>query len=658
MARLYFLLFNFLAFFLGNRCLAQPVPESLAYKLEHAVNDSIRTRILLDIGEAMEETSPGKSMVYYKQALSESIRIKNNWLLLSSYNDVGLCYSELNDMDSAILSLRQSVGVARQLNDTVKMAKILANIGNMFLTQKDRITAIDYYVQSARLWEACSDQRSLGILYSNINELMNQLEEYNKALEYGVKALALARKNGDDYSTITALVNLSGTYVYLGRYEEGYSQLEKALPIAKRNGSLTQLATIYQDLGGYYFSKKDYPASLENYLESYRYERQIGDSSGLSTTYTVLAEVYYELRQDKKARQFAGQAERLAVKIGSRADLKDIYKIRAKIEQQAGNYKLAAAYFLGTIILADSLFKTGASEKVADAEAKYQNEKKSLSIVRLEKDKEIQSLSLKEKSTLNLLLLVAVAILLVTGFMVYLNIRHRSLLAKNEAELHQQHILALEKDRQLVAVGSILKGQEEERSRLAKDLHDGLGGLLSGVKFSLINMKDNLMITHDNMTVFERSLDMLDTSIKELRRVAHNMMPEMLAKFGLDESLKEYCNTINAAKLFHVKYQSLGMAVRLERSSEIVIYRIIQELLNNILKHAAATEVMVQLIREEGRFNVIVEDNGKGFDKDLLPANRGSGLTSIRSRVDYLKGQLDIHSEPGKGTLVTIEFNI
>ena len=171
-------------------------------------------------------------------------------------------------------------------------------------------------------------------------------------------------------------------------------------------------------------------------------------------------------------------------------------------------------------------------------------------------------------------------------------------------------------------------------------------------------MKDNLVITPENMTVFERSLDMIDTSIKELRRVAHNMMPEMLTKFGLDEALKEYCNTINATQLLAVKYQSLGMDIRVDKSTEIIIYRIIQELLNNVMKHAVATEVMVQLIKGDGRFSIMVEDNGKGFDTALLKSSKGAGLTSIRSRVDYLKGRLDIHSEQGKGTLVNIEFNI
>jgi len=248
--------------------------------------------------------------------------------------------------------------------------------------------------------------------------------------------------------------------------------------------------------------------------------------------------------------------------------------------------------------------------------------------------------------------------LLIGAFLGYRIFRNRQLLAKQQDELQQQQIRELQKDKQLIAVDAMLKGQEEERSRLAKDLHDGLGGLLSGVKFSLSNMKDNLIVTPDNMAVFERSLDMLDTSIKELRRVAHNMMPEMLSKFGLDEALREYCNTVNTTGIVTIKYQSVGMENRLEKPTEIIIYRIIQELLNNILKHAVASEALVQLIRENDRLNIVVEDNGKGFDKAIIEESKGAGWASIRSRVEYLKGQLDIHSQPEKGTLVNMEFKV
>jgi two-component system, NarL family, sensor kinase len=644
--------------FAANNLQAQNIPDSLLQKLATSSNDSVKGITLLEIGESIEQTTPGKSMDYYTQALATGQRIKNNRVILSSYTDLGICYVNLNKMDSAIMTFEQGIPFARLLKDTVREARTLANIGNAYLHKKERATAIEYYLRSARIWETCSDQQYLATLYANINALLDEQKEHTRALEFGNKAIALAQKLGDEYSLLSGLVNLSTTYSHLGQHEKEYELLEQALPLAKKNENLDQIATTYHNMGDYFFKRKNFSSALEKYLESYSYVKQMGNEYHLCTISTALAQVYNKLNQNSKALEYIMQAEKLAAEVGTRTDLKEIYKTRAEIEQQEGNYKLASEYFSKTLIVSDSLFKTETSEKVAEVEAQYQNEKKQKEIQQLEKDKQIQSLSIKQKSTLNYILIGSLVALLIVGFLGYRNFRHRQQLAKQQDELQQQLIRELEKDKQLVAVDSMLKGQEEERSRLAKDLHDGLGGLLSGVKFSLSNMKDNLIITPDNMTVFERSLDMLDTSIKELRRVAHNMMPELLTKFGLDEALKEYCNSINATNLLTVKYQSIGMDSRIDKSSEIIVYRIIQELLNNIVKHAAATEAMVQLIKDDSRLSVIVEDNGKGFDTGLLKINKGAGLTNIQSRVDYLKGQLDIHSEQGKGTLVNIEFNI
>lgn len=647
-----------LQLFAGRRLDAQDIPDSLWKKLATASSDSAKGIILLEIGESIEQTTPEKSMDYYRKALALGQRIKNNRVILSSYTDLGICYINLNKMDSAILTLEKGIPFARLLKDTVREARTLANMGNAYLHKKDRATAIEYYLKAARIWEACSNQQYLAILYSNTSALLDEQKEHTLAVEFGNKAVALAQKTGDTYSEVVALVNLSTTYSYLGQHEREYELLEQALPLAKKNEDLDQIATTYHNMGDYFFKQEKFSLALEKYLESLSYVKQMGNKYHLCEISTVLALAYHKLNRDDKALQYILQAEQLADEVGVRTKLKEIYLTRAEIEQKAGNYKVASEYFSKTLTVSDSLFKTETSEKVAEAEAKYQNEKKQQEIVKLEKDTQIKSLTIKQKSTLNYFLIASFAALLLVGFLIYRYLRHRNLLAKQQDELQQQRIRELEKDRQLVAVDSMLKGQEEERSRLAKDLHDGLGGLLSGVKFSLTNMKDNLFITPENMTVFERSLDMIDTSIKELRRVAHNMMPEMLTKFGLDEALREYCNTINATKLLSVKYQSHGMEERLEKSTEIIVYRIIQELLNNSMKHAAATDAFVQLIREANRFNIVVEDNGKGFDATLSENNKGSGFANIRSRVEYLKGRVEIHSEPGKGTLVNVEFNL
>jgi two-component system, NarL family, sensor kinase len=637
---------------------AQNIPDSLIQRLNTAPNDSVKARTLLDIGETIEAEYTEKSLNYYYQALALSEKIRNNILRISSWNDVGVCYIELNKMDSAIWAFEKSLVITRLMHESTREAKVLVNIGNVYMHKKDRIQALEYYLKSARIWEVAADQNRLPGLYANITMLFNEQGEYEKAIEYGNRGFSLAEKVGDEYSSVNVLLNLSGAYFGLGQFDKAIGLLHNALPLAKKGKDIEQLSTVYDELGSYYFQSKQYSAALSNYLESYRYTQKLANPFHLCEISYKLAKTYDQLGEPGRALQYINESEKLANEVGARANLNDIYRTRAEIEQKAGNDKLASVYYSKALILGDSLFKASTSQKVAEIEAQYQNEKKQNEIAQLERDRLVQALSLKQKSTLNYILTGLIAALLLAGFLGYRNLRHRHLLAKQQDILQQQQIRELEKDKQLVAVDSMLKGQEEERSRLAKDLHDGLGGLLSGVKFSLSNMKDNLVITPDNMTVFERSLDMIDTSIRELRRVAHNMMPEMLTKFGLDEALREYCITINSTKLLTVKYQSVGMGSRLDNSIEIIIYRIVQELLNNTMKHAGATEAFVQLIREGNRLNVVVEDNGKGFDVLRQENQTGAGLVNVRSRVDYLKGQLEIHSEPGRGTLVNIELNI
>ena len=422
---------------------AQTIPDSLVNKLNQTTNDSVKAITLLEMGEAIEETTPGNSMDLYKQALLLSKQIKNNRLVLFSYMDIGVCYINLNKMDSAVIALEQAIFVARLLNDTVRVARVLANIGNVYLHKKDRVKAIEYYLQSARLWETCGDQNYLPVLYSNINSLLDEQKEHNKALEYGNKAVALAQKIGDQYSEVNGLVNLSSTYGYLEQHKKEYELLEKALPLAKKNKDLDQIATVYHNMGDYYFKRKIFSSALEKYLESYSYVKQMGNRYHLCTISTELAQVYCKLNQNGKGLQYILQAEKLAGEVGARTDLKEIYKTRAEIEQQAGNYKLAGEYFSKALILSDSLFKAETSEKVAEVEAIYQNEKKQQAITQLEKDKQIQSLTIKEKSTLNYFLIAAVTILLITGFLAYLNIRHHHLRSEEHtSELQSPSIIA------------------------------------------------------------------------------------------------------------------------------------------------------------------------------------------------------------------------
>ena len=170
-------------------------------------------------------------------------------------------------------------------------------------------------------------------------------------------------------------------------------------------------------------------------------------------------------------------------------------------------------------------------------------------------------------------------------------------------------------------------------------------------------MKENFVITPENNAAFEKSMSMLDKSISELRRVAHNMMPEALTKFGLDTALKDFCNSVDQSGALQLTYQSFGLeGSPISEVAATGVYRIIQELVNNILKHAHASTALVQLIRNSEVLSITVEDNGIGFDEAILQNSDGMGYLNLKNRVAFMKGSLDIQSGKGKGTSVNIEI--
>ncbi len=171
-------------------------------------------------------------------------------------------------------------------------------------------------------------------------------------------------------------------------------------------------------------------------------------------------------------------------------------------------------------------------------------------------------------------------------------------------------------------------------------------------------MKGNLIITSDTAQAFERSIDMMETCIKEMRRVAYNMMPEVLVESGLNIALKDYCNNINQSGALNLNYHSIGIDdSNIDQTTSIAIYRIVQELINNTIKHAAAKKAIVQVSQSEDLLTLTVEDDGIGFDPVILQRVKGIGWLNIQSRIDFLKGTLDVQSGEGKGTSVHIELN-
>ncbi|HMP95268.1 MAG TPA: histidine kinase, partial [Phnomibacter sp.] len=281
---------------------------------------------------------------------------------------------------------------------------------------------------------------------------------------------------------------------------------------------------------------------------------------------------------------------------------KNILRQLALSYAASNNYNQAYQTAMQLSSFADSVVILQNHNRLLLNDARFELGKKETRIHSLEQETQAKSETIKRQNLLNGLLMGGAVLLTIILLLVYRTYRQRQL-------LQQQKIQQLETEKQLLATESLMQGEEKERTRLAKDLHDSLGGMLSGIKYSFQHIKGNLVLTPDNQQAFERGIDMLDKSIQELRRVAHNMMPEGLVRFGLDTALADYCHQMQATAAVDILYQGYGtQGWQIPTGNALQIFRIVQELINNSMKHAQATQIIVQLIKSDDHLNLTVED--------------------------------------------------
>ena len=514
--------------------------------------------------------------------------------------------------------------------------------------------AIQLYLLAMADWEKTTlpeKYHGMAVITSSIGGVYMNLGNLDKVLEYDKKGLALMKMSETldrvslERDVATIYMYISDDYLKLDKRDTAEIYLDSIkIAVEKINEPgvwykyLARKALLLSKAG-----KND--EALGFYKRALNYAEQSGNKSAQANIKKNIGDKLILLNRLAEGRIYLDAAWEQADSLKQISSKAGFYLSYLNLESKSGNYKKAFEYSELLRKLNDSLNNKEMIGKVAEIEKKYDTEKKQNQII-------LQQAEIKQKSSLNYLLGGAAAATLLLSFIGYRNY-------SNKKKVQQLRITELETEKQLSATEAVLKGEEQERTRLAKDLHDGLGGMLSGIKYSFNNMKENLILTPDTAQAFSRSMDMLDNSIKEMRRVAHNMMPESLLRYGLDKTLQDYTAEINKSGIVNVAYQSMGMENKtVDNTTAITIYRIVQELLNNVTKHAGAKQVLVQLLAQGNKLVVNVEDDGKGFNTEILKRVEGIGWKNIQSRVEFLKGTLDVQSSDGKGTAVNMEFNI
>ena len=628
---------------------------------KESLSDSMRMETLLQLGWDVAFYNSDSARMYLYQCIQLAEKNKDNVKIGSGYAYIGSSFFKTDDYDSALYYYE--IAEKYFIKDTSLGARknVIVNrmsMGTVALQQGNHERAINYYLQVIdNLTNSVSrDWANLLTAYANTGLVYNDLKQYNKALFYHKEAFNISEKHPEELKKRAQVIMfVAMDYLNLKNLDSSLSYLNKAEIIIKEINENYFYSIYYGLQGRYYNDIKNYIAAIHSSKEALLHAKKANQKFQKANALQQLGISYFGLNNFSESILNFLPALSLYREISDKTRELFTLKYLAKANTNINNYAEASKFYQQYISLGDSLQQAETKKKINEIENKYQAEKKQQAIIVLEKNNQLQKAELRQKNTFNTSLIAGCVLLLLIAGLSYKNFTNKNRLLQQKEMLHRQKIIELEKERKLDAVQSVMKGQEEERSRLAKDLHDGVGGLLSGVKLSMSTMKGNVFLSEENALSFNNVISQLDQSIAELRRVSHNMMPEALIKYGLKEALENYCENLNLSGNINVKLQAYGMEQRMDQNTEIIIYRIIQELLNNIIKHAEAKNVLIQFIRKEDKFTLTVEDDGKGFNVKDLENKTGAGLANIKARTEYLNGTIDIVSKKGEGTSVTIE---
>lgn len=580
--------------------------------------------------------------------------------LARAYFNLGSVYTNLHQHDSAFYYTSLAKNEALKQKDTFLLVHCYSNFAMQYRYQSDYEKSLEYAIKGAQIAEHSSDSAIIKIippLYWSIGAALKAQRHFSKTIEYNKKALTYTNYLDEQRYRILLLLEITDAYLKLDQVEQAGPYMAMAV---KENDLFNNIILDIQtrNTQGFYYNKlgrKD--LALKAYLHSYQLCDGSRNNDLKSNVANNIAITYLDQKQYSKAQLFAEEANAISVHSKQYIIAATSFDILKRIAYTNENYKLALRYAVQYKNYSDSALNETTQKQIVSLERKFETKKKEKEIADLTIANTSKELAVANRNRWLLGGGLSAVLLLVVLGSLYRNSQHKRLLAKKENALHLEQIKFLERQQQIVSLQSMVNGQETERTRIAKDLHDGLGGLFSTIKMYFNTLKHEQPGLKDE-TLFEKSHELIDTASEEVRRIAHNLMPEGLMKLGLIPALRDMCANISAGKLLQVKLQSYGMEARMNASTEIMLYRILQELLNNIIKHAQATKVIVQFNREADRLTVTVEDNGHGFDLKQTDKNKHTGLESIKSRVDFLNGTISIDSEAEVGTTILMEFLI
>ncbi|NOX85779.1 MAG: tetratricopeptide repeat protein [Chlorobi bacterium] len=584
-------------------------------------NDTILANAELNLGWVLQQTGRNdSSLYYYRDALNTYRSIADTAGMAGAYNYLAVYYKFSGDYDKGLENALHANYIYRKSDNLERYVNSLIQLGNIYEKLNDNDTALACYENAYRL--SIENDLARYIVSSSVNIAVIHYKRGKKL------------KENNELLKAEEEFNLTKTYY------------QKAIDFDEKIQNKSMLTLLYSNFSLLYRRMGDDSAAMESAKKAIRIAEEINDVGARLRALNNLGICYKKLEDYPKAEACYLEGLALAKKLNHLEELGKITNNLANIYELQGDYRKALEYSRQETAFKDSLF----NEKKQKLVEKHKTDYEILHLKDLNRMKELDKQRIRAERNVMIWISVFVVVTLM-GLLLFFRMRAR----KNRI-IAEHRIQKLEDEKKLMAAQAVLVGQEKERERIAQELHDGIGVLLStaSIHFSSVESKTD----KETGEMLKKANKLLKEASKEVRQISHNMMPGVLSKFGLKEAVEDLFEEVEEAGIIEVEQEIVYGDERLHENMEIMIYRIIQEMLNNTLKYAKATKISFYMTRSSEEIKINFADDGIGFDEDKLPHGKNLGISGIRSRVEYLGGTIELKSEPGSGTRYSITIPV
>jgi signal transduction histidine kinase len=575
------------------------------------------------------------------------------WLLMVLSLGCHLLTAQVADTAVTIESLQEELKLALGDSDLRRTAKAHEQIGRFNMQYPKLLSdGLRSLIRSYDCFSSLKDSTSM----FRVSELMSncylRMRRFDMAADRLIPAADYYKRKKDSGGQAHAYALLAQIYNAKGDEKETERYQAEALIACRQSRDSSQFAELLIDLSEIQLRKKNIDSASTLVYQSLQLSRKLNEQELIQKSMNNLGQVFMAKGNYPDAVYYLQQSLNFLPTLETNPFIRrDIYQSLGEAFEKTGNLPEGMRYMKAFVGLNDSLNDIGQIELISRFSEEFGVQEKDKTIQQLNKENDFMA-SKNSKQRFLLYATLALFVFIFVGGGIFFQLyrqrmRNRQTILEQNEELNRRQ-LQVAKDRlRIESMQSMVIGQEKERARIARDIHDSLGGMLSTAKLRLNAFAYKQPGVETNKD-FEQAYKLVDESCTEIRNIAHIMQPVALAKLGLEAAIRDLLNKIPEIGLPHTTFQCFGIDKQLDKTVALTAYRIVQEAVQNALKHAQATDLLIEIQQHGEQLSITVEDNGVGFDKNAM--QHGMGLDNIEFRAKFIGGEVEIESKQGEGT--------